>query len=132
MIIAGKGPDLPRLRARAGSTVTLRGYVSDEELLRLYGTSRALLFPQIEDAGIVPLEAMASGLPVIAYNRGGIRDVILDGETGVMADEQTVEAFEVALLRFNGVQWNHEHIRKHAQRFHVDTFKEKIMTAINS
>jgi glycosyltransferase involved in cell wall biosynthesis len=124
--IIGRGSDEKRLKALAGPTVEFLGFVPDEDLPSLYAHAQALLFPQIEDAGIVPMEAQACGTPVIAYARGGILDVIKEGCTGVLVHEQTVEAFMNALQSFDEKKYDPLVIREHARQFHIDEFKKKI------
>jgi glycosyltransferase involved in cell wall biosynthesis len=125
--IAGTGPDLKKLQAMAGSTVEILGYVSDEELIDLYANCKAFMFPQLEDAGIVPLEAMACGRPVIALNRGGSLDTMIDGKTGVLFEEQTVEGLTKAIKSFEKKKFDPKFIRKHAEKFDVEHFKKKIL-----
>ncbi len=131
--IAGTGDDFSRLRLLAGPTVELLGHVSDDALPALYSNATCLLFPQVEDAGIVPLEAQASGIPVIAYEKGGVRDVVVDGVTGLLVDDQTVEAFRAGIAKFQALAWDKERIRSHAKRFHIDVFtqrmKDEVMNA---
>ena len=131
--IAGTGDDFSRLRSLAGPTVELLGHVSDDALPALYSNATCLLFPQVEDAGIVPLEAQASGIPVIAYEKGGVRDVVVDGVTGLLVDDQTVEAFRAGIAKFQALAWDKEKIRFHAKRFHIDVFtqrmKDEVMNA---
>jgi glycosyltransferase involved in cell wall biosynthesis len=124
--IGGSGPDLARLRSMAGPTVEFLGHVPDAEMTGLYGRATALLFPQIEDAGIVPLEALACGTPVIALAQGGVLDVIEHGVTGVLVRAQTVDAFAEALEHFLAQAWDHERIRTSALRFHEETFRSRI------
>lgn len=128
--IGGTGSEFERLKAMAGPTVTFLGFVPDADLPALYAGALALFFPQHEDAGIVPMEAQASGLPVIAYDKGGIRDVIKDGTTGVFAVAQTVEAFASALSRFDSIAWDHTAIREHARQFHIEKFKERMANIV--
>ncbi len=101
LIVVG-GPDRAarRLRARAGDNTHILGKVPFEELKALMARCRALIFPGEEDFGIVPVEVMASGRPVIAYGRGGVLDTVVDGETGVLFGEQSVEALIGAVERF--------------------------------
>ena len=82
LVVVGDGHLLPQLLARATRNVTFLGHVDQETLLRLYRTSRALVFPAEEDFGIAMAEAQACGTPVIALDRGGGRDIVDDGETG--------------------------------------------------
>ncbi|MBP7113970.1 MAG: glycosyltransferase [Candidatus Peribacteraceae bacterium] len=123
--IAGQGSEEARLRALAGPTVEFLGYVGEEALPSLYSNAAALFFPQVEDAGIVPMEAQACGTPVIAFGQGGIVDVVTDS-TGILAISQTVESFSEAVQKFQTTAWNHEAIREHARAFHIDVFKERI------
>jgi len=124
--IAGTGPELERLKKMAGPTVEVLGYVDEKELIELYANCRAFLFPQIEDAGIVPLEAMACGRPVIALSRGGSLDTMIDGKTGVLFDSQTVGSLSKAIERFEGMKFDPKFIRKHAEQFDVEHFKERV------
>jgi glycosyltransferase involved in cell wall biosynthesis len=100
LVVAGAGPEEPRLRAMAGPTVTFLGRVDDDEYRRLLGSARALLFPGEEDFGIVPVEAQAAGCPVIAFGRGGVLDSVDAAHGNALFDEQTVEALAAALARF--------------------------------
>jgi len=125
--IAGIGPDFNKIRKMAKKNVEILGHVDDKTLTELYANSKALLFPQIEDAGIVPLEAMASGRPVIALNRGGSLDTMIENKTGVFFDEQTVEGLSDAVKRFEKMSFDPKFIRKHAEQFDVEVFKDKIM-----
>lgn len=124
--IGGTGTDLARLKKMADPTVEFLGHVADADLPSLFAGAEALLFPQIEDAGIVPVEAQACGTPVIALGKGGVLDVVDDGRTGLFVKAQTVEAFEDAIERFRSMHWDPLAIRKHAEKFHEDEFKRKI------
>lgn len=124
--IGGTGSDLARLKALAGPTVEFLGFVPDAYLPDLYAKADALLFPQVEDAGIVPMEAQACGTPVIALGQGGVTDVVQDGITGVLVPEQTVDAFVAAVQKFHGMKWDHQLIRDRAGRFHEDMFRTRM------
>ncbi len=130
--IAGTGSDIARLKKLAGPTVVFLGHVSDDALPALYTSATCLLFPQVEDAGIVPLEAQASGIPVIAYEKGGVRDVVIEGKTGLLLGAQTVDAFREGIVKFQTMKWNRENIRSHARKFHVDVFKERMRQEVES
>jgi glycosyltransferase involved in cell wall biosynthesis len=129
--IAGRGHDETRLRKMAGPTVEFLGYLSDDELAAAYAGADALLFPQYEDAGIVLLEAQASGTPVIAYRAGGAMDAIVDGTTGIFFDEQTIPSLHDAVKRFSEKDWNRAHIRTHAAQFSQHLFREKMQKEID-
>ena len=126
LVIAGTGPELEKLRKMAKENVEVLGYVKDKKLKELYANCKGFLFPQMEDAGIVPLEAMASGRPVIAYNKGGSLDTMIDGKTGVFFEKQTVESLNKAIEKFEGMKFDSKAIRKHAEKYDVEVFKEKI------
>ena len=129
--IAGAGPDLEKLKKMAKPNVEILGRVSDEKLKNLYSNCKAFLFPQIEDAGIVPLEAMISGRPVIALNRGGSLDTMIKDKTGVFFEEQTVESLNEAIKRFEKLEFDSDFIHEHAKKYDVEIFKEKIMDFVD-
>ncbi|MFC1731714.1 glycosyltransferase [candidate division KSB1 bacterium] len=134
--IVGVGPDYKKIKKMAKSNVEILGNISDKELAELYANCRAFIFPQIEDAGIVPLEAMSAGRPVIALNRGGSLDSMKEGVTGIFFKEQTVDSLIDAIERFetlNLIQGKFESkkIREHAKQFDVENFKHKIKTSID-
>jgi glycosyltransferase involved in cell wall biosynthesis len=124
--IAGTGKDFAKLKKMAGSTVEMLGYVSDEQLQKLYSNAQAFLFPAFEDAGIVPLEAQACGTPIIAFKKGGVLDTVKDGETGILFEEQTIDSLRDAIIRCNDARFNAIHIKHHAQQFSGKNFREKI------
>lgn len=128
--IFGDGPILSALRERAKPNIEFVGRVSGEELSRLYAHAQAFINPQEEDFGITPLESMASGRPVIAYRKGGALETMVEGETGIFFDEQTVESLAHAVQRFQTMTFDPVRIRKHAEQFDVAVYKEKMKTFI--
>lgn len=128
--IAGRGQDETRLKKLAGPTVEFLGFVPEEDLPALYAQAEALFFPQYEDAGIVLLEAQASGIPVIAYNAGGATDMVQDGKTGVFFAEQTLESIRDALTRFKAHTWNHDAIRERCRAFSQTHFRKLLLAEI--
>jgi glycosyltransferase involved in cell wall biosynthesis len=128
--VAGTGRALPRAKAAAGRGSEFLGYVSDAELGELLAGARALLFPGEEDFGIVPVEAQAAGVPVIAYRGGGARDSVLEGETGVFHDEQTPESLASAILEFEDLTFDEQAIRDNARRFAPERFDKEIAALI--
>lgn len=124
--IVGIGPDYKKIKKIAKSNIEILGEVSNEELAKLYANCKAFIFPQLEDAGIVPLEAMASGRPVIAYHKGGSLDTVIDGETGIFFGEQKVESINQAIENFEKMNFDAKKIRSHAEQFDIEKFKLKI------
>jgi glycosyltransferase involved in cell wall biosynthesis len=135
--IIGSGQDEARLKRLAGPTITFLGKQSDDAVRAAYANCRALIFPGEEDFGIVPLEAMASGKPVIAYGRGGALETIIplgssshsqEAPTGLFFYQQTTDALCDAILYFEKykAQFDPEKIRQHVTSFRADRFKEKI------
>jgi glycosyltransferase involved in cell wall biosynthesis len=130
LIIVGKGPDEAKLQRAANSTIEFVGWKSDDELARLYAGCKALVFPGEEDFGIVPLEAMACGKPVIAYGKGGVLETVQEGISGVFFPEQSVEALEEALTRAASMHFDPQKIRDRALQFSRVIYKDKMKKLI--
>ncbi|HVZ80624.1 MAG TPA: glycosyltransferase [bacterium] len=126
LVVVGRGPEERRLKSLAGPTVTFKGQASDEEVASYYRRAKALLFPGKEDFGIVPVESLAAGCPVIAFGEGGVMDTLKDGETGVLFREQTLAALGEALERFEGMSFDPEALRERAKPFSRERFLFKI------
>ena len=126
LIVIGDGPEKERLERMAAPCVTFLGYQDDETVNKYVAECKALLFPGEEDFGIVPVEVMAAGRPVIAYGKGGVLDSVVDGKTGVFFKEQTAESMIEAIERFESMQFDSKEIRKHALTFDESVFCERI------
>lgn len=124
--IAGRGRDLDRLRALAGPTIEFLGYVPDDEVAHLMARCKAFLFPGLEDFGITPVQAQAAGRPVIAFAGGGALDTVLDGQTGVLFTEQTVDALAAALANFDAAAYDPARLRQHALQFDTAVFIDQL------
>jgi glycosyltransferase involved in cell wall biosynthesis len=120
--VLGAGPELARLRRRAGPTVRFLGWQPDEAVRQAVSRCRAFLFPGEEEFGIAPLEAMAAGRPVVAYGRGALTETVVDGVTGLFFREQTADALIDAIRRAEVASWSTETIRAHALRFGEEAF----------
>lgn len=126
--IFGDGIDLPRLKSLAAGhgNIEFLGRVDDQAKAELYRNCLAFFNPQEEDFGITAVEAMASGRPVIALSRGGARETVINHVTGEFFHEQTAEAIEQLLKRFDPAKYDPEAIRRHAQQFSYERFKGEI------
>lgn len=131
LIIAGDGLERPELEKIAGDTIAFTGKVSDLELKRLYSRCKALLFPSNEDFGMVPVEAQASGRPVIAYRAGGALETVVESETGLFFSDQSAESLCDAICRFQHMDFDPVKIRQFAMRFDESRFEEKILQLVN-
>ncbi len=129
LVIAGSGAT-QAMRKAAGSNIEFLGAVDDLTLTRLLSQCRALVFPGLEDFGIVPLEALASGRPVIAYGRGGALETVIEGKTGFLFDEQTPQALSMAVLRMERSHgdFDPQALRAFAQAFDRQAFRLKLRT----
>jgi len=121
--VIGRGPELARLRRMAGPTVRFLGEVDDQTLEAEYRGCRALLFTSDEDFGLVPLEAMASGRPVLALNRGGAKETVVAGVTGQFYEDAGVEALIQTLQGFRPEDFDPGDCRRRAGEFSVERFR---------
>jgi glycosyltransferase involved in cell wall biosynthesis len=128
--IFGFGPEFKKLKEMAKKNIEFLGRVSDREKAELYSKCIAFLHPQEEDFGLMAIEAMASGRPVIAYRKGGALETVVDGKTGEFFDEQTWESLAHTVIRFKPEDYKPEEIRSHALQFDVNVFKDKIKNYI--
>lgn len=133
LIVVGDGPEMNALRKLAGPTVEFVGRVPFDMLQEYYSRCRAFLFPAEEDFGIVPVEAMASGAPVLAFARGGSRDFVTPDVTGLFFERQTVSDMISAIVRFELAEhtFDPRHIAELARRFHGDVFRQRIRSTID-
>ncbi len=123
----GRADDGPGERG----AIELLGRVDEPQRDRLLSAARALLFPGEEDFGIVPVEAQAAGLPVVAYGVGGVRDSVVDGLTGVLYDEHSPAGLAAAIERFEGLALDDAELRANAARFGRLRFREEMAAAID-
>ena len=129
--VAGQGPELKRLQQLGGSDVEFLGWRSDEEIRQLYREASAALLPGVEDFGMVPVEAQACGIPVVALDAGGVRETVVDGQTGVLVEGRSVDAFAAGLTRVLDTSFDKEAIRQNALRFSRHRFLAEFREAVN-
>jgi glycosyltransferase involved in cell wall biosynthesis len=132
LTIAGTGPETPHLKKIAGPTITFTGFVTHDELVSLAKQASAFIFPGEEDFGIAPVEAIALGLPVIAYKAGGALDYVIEGKTGTLFEKQTRKSLEKSLTLFDPDIFNPSEISKVAKKFSLQEFNRKITETINT
>jgi len=128
--IVGDGPLLEDLRRAAGSDTTFYGAATDHTVTRLLETCSSVCVAGEEDFGIVAVEAQAAGKPVVAYGRGGARETVVDGVTGVLFDQQTVECVADAISACERLDTTPERIATNAARFSVTAFAEGLTRVI--
>lgn len=127
LVITGDGPERERLEKRAMGNIRFLGHVSDSERKDLMANASAVIVAALEDYGLVPIEANASGTPVIAYGAGGALETQEPGRTGIFFHRQSPESLVSALLKARDVDWDYEEIRSHAMgRFSKETFFRKV------
>lgn len=127
--IVGVGREMGDLRRKANGNIEFLGMLTDEELLSYYQNCQAVIFPTEEDFGIVPLEAMACGKPVVAFGRGGATETIVEGVTGEFFYPQTAEALVQKILRYKDIgilsnEYDPKDCRKQAEKFGKERFKK--------
>jgi glycosyltransferase involved in cell wall biosynthesis len=128
--IVGTGPDEPRLRAAAGPGIEFLGALSDDALREAYRSAQALVLPAEEDFGIAPVESLACGRPVVALGRGGARETIEPGVTGLLVEEPNVEAFASAMRAVGRLTFDPLRLRAHAERFSVERFERSFRAVL--
>ena len=126
LVVAGKGPELSKLKKLANKNVEFIENPSDKDINRLYFKAKSLIFSAEEDFGITPVEAMATGTPVICYSKGGATETVINKKTGIYHNQQSVKSLEKALLDFEGYEFDRSNIIDNAGRFSEDKFLENM------
>jgi glycosyltransferase involved in cell wall biosynthesis len=128
--IIGRGPELKRLQKIAGPTIEFLSRVEDEQLKRYYANCKAVIFPQEEDFGIVAIEALSCGKPLIAFRGGDIPEHMEEDKMGVFFNEQTSGCVIEAVKKFNGLLFDEDYIRSKVIKFGRENFKIKMRNFI--
>jgi glycosyltransferase involved in cell wall biosynthesis len=132
LTVVGRGPEHGHLTKLAGPTVTFLDTVSDAEMPEQLAKATAFIFASFDDFGIVPIEAMAAGTPVIAYKAGGALDYIIPGKTGEFFDEQTMPSLRKAIRTFDPKPYKPTAVRHYAEQYAPDVFKTKMRQFIDT
>jgi glycosyltransferase involved in cell wall biosynthesis len=122
LFITGEGPETKQLQARAGPNIQFLGHVSDRDRCNLMSRAKFVIVAALEDYGLVPIEANASGTPVIAYGAGGVLDTQISGLTGILFETQTAESLKNAIIKAQKINWDYPKIREHA----ISNFSELV------
>jgi len=133
--VVGRGPEEARLRALAaqiGANVEFTGWLTDEQVRDLYQGCQAAVMPGVEDFGMVPVEAQASGRPVVALAQGGAVESVIDAVTGVLVRDPSVEAFAAALRSVSTIAFDSAAIRRHAESFGKARFQDQFRDLVKS
>ncbi|MEM8722320.1 MAG: glycosyltransferase [Cyanobacteria bacterium P01_G01_bin.39] len=129
--IIGDGPERAKLESQAKDNIKFLGYVSDHRRQELMAKARTVVVAALEDYGLVPVEANASGTPVVSYGAGGVLDTQVSGKTGIFFNSQTAEELKQAILKAEKINWNSSQIRHHAlSNFSEIVFFSKVTKVI--
>lgn len=133
LFIIGDGPERQRLESKALENIQFLGHVTDSERSYLMSKACSVIVAALEDYGLVPVEANASGTPVISYGAGGVLDTQIPGDTGVFFNRQTPDALQVAVHAAKGITWDYEKIRHHAlSQFSEEAFFNKVEQVVSA
>lgn len=132
LIVIGAGPDMAKIKAKAGPNVVLMGYQPFTVLKEYMQKAKAFIFAAEEDFGITPVEAQACGTPVIAYGRGGAKETVIEHETGLFFEEQTIHSLCATLNHFEAKEWNYATIRQHSLHFATQRFLDEVTSYIQN
>ncbi|MEN2997719.1 MAG: glycosyltransferase family 4 protein [Brevinematia bacterium] len=136
LVVIGDGPEFEKVKsiARGKRNIEILGYQPNDVLKSYMQKAKAFIFAAEEDFGIMPVEAMACGTPVIAFGKGGATESVIDGKTGILFHEQTVESLKEAISKFEKIQEkiNFKDVRKNAERFSEENFKSKFKNFVDT
>ncbi len=132
LLVIGDGPDMAKIKSKAGKNVELLGFADDETMADLMGRAKAFVFAAEEDFGITPVEAQACGTPVICFGRGGARETVLDGESGLYFMEQNAKELLAAVAKFEQNYYKFEpvKIRENSLKFSRARFEAEIKSYV--
>ncbi len=126
LIIIGDGRAKDKLVKMSKSNINFKGYLPRVEAMTLISRAKAFVFMAKEDFGIVPIEAQACGTPVVAYGQGGVKETVLEGETGVFVEKQDKDSLKEAILKFEKISFSPKKCREFSEKFSPQEFEKKI------
>jgi len=130
LVVIGDGPDHRRLEKLAGRSTTFLTQVNDAEIVGHFASALGFIMPNMDDFGIVAVEAMAAGTPVVAYNKGGAQDYVVPGKTGLFFERQTVKNLSAALETASNKNWDYGVIAEQAEQFSAVHFAHNMQNYI--
>jgi glycosyltransferase involved in cell wall biosynthesis len=125
LLVIGDGPEMKKIKTKAKKNIEIMGAQSDAILKEMMQKAKAFVFAAVEDFGIAPVEAMACGVPVIAFNQGGVRETVIEGVTGLFFAEQTCASLIEAVRRFETLEIDPNICRKRAEEFSKKRFDQQ-------
>lgn len=140
LIVIGNGSEKKKLQAKAKNNIVFMGFLEDNQLRNYISQSRALIFPGEEDFGMIPLEVMSFGVPVIAFAKGGVLETVIENldnvnkSSGIFFKEQTVNSLQNAINQFENIENNFDSnwIRSHAKNFEEHKFLQKFNETVSN
>ena len=126
LVVMGNGPEHEKLKVMAGPKTRFLTNASDEEVAIELSKAEGFIFPNVEDFGIVPVEAMAAGTPVVALKKGGALDTVEEGVSGVFFEEQTVTEVVKAMKKLKKLKLPPKQVKQHASQFSDQRFRREI------
>ena len=132
LIVAGTGPDEEKIKKLASKNIEFVGFISDEEAVSYMQKAKAFVFAAEEDFGITPVEAHACGTPVICLGKGGTKETVIDGVTGIHFENQTIDDLLEAIKRFEKLEFDYKKIREHSLKFSRIRFEREIKEFIEN
>lgn len=130
LIVIGDGPEKKKIKEKAGANIEFLGYQSDQVLKEYLQKAKGFIFAALEDFGILPVEAMACGTPVIAFGQGGVRETVVNKKTGLFFAEQSSDAIRQAIETFETMEFDPQECRKQAQKFSHEHFSKQFRSYV--
>jgi len=130
LVVIGDGPDMEKIKSKAKKNIEILGYQNNEVLKTYLQKAKAFVFAAIEDFGILPVEAQACATPVICFSKGGTKETIINGKTGILFDKQDVRSIQEAVEKFEKKEFDLYKVRKNSLRFSEERFKKEFKTCV--